>query len=75
MPRRFRPVGLWQVTIGRMCAGVEATSGCIIRTAPILAKFRGQPLCNLQRWAGRRGGTVVKVADLPDEGAADANTT
>ncbi len=40
-------------------AGVTTDEhGRIVETAPIVRRFVGQPLANLLRWAGTRGGLV-----------------
>ena len=41
--------------------GVEEKEGFIVRTPPILNKFRGQPLINLHRWINSINGTLTEI--------------
>jgi hypothetical protein len=43
------------------CAAAVVEGDVIVRTAPKLAKFRGQPCANLRRWAASIGATVLEV--------------
>lgn len=40
----------------RMTVGVSVVSGLIHTTAPIVSKFKGQPLKNLINWMSKQGG-------------------
>lgn len=57
----------WVSTVRMTCAvAVDTRTSLIIDTAPILWKFRGQPLDNLLRWMGRQSGfTLVQLENTP----------
>ena len=48
MPTKER---LYRITSKSFCAGVIIKDREIIRTAPILKKFKGQCILNLYKWA------------------------
>lgn len=43
---------------------VITTRGIVTSAAPIVAKFKGQPLDNLLRWAARQGGLIHKTSEV-----------
>lgn len=49
-------MSLWWVSCRQWTCGVEVRDGMIVRTAPILRRFIGQPFANLRRWGTRLGG-------------------
>ena len=42
---------LYRITRKTFCAGVIVVNEKITETAPILKKFKGQPISNLYNWA------------------------
>jgi hypothetical protein len=54
---------LWRVTAPNFTAGclVDRSTGLILVAAPILRKFRGQPLHNLRRWTRDIGARIEQV--------------
>jgi hypothetical protein len=46
---------------GWVCASVAVFAGLIVEAAPILAKFKGQRVQNLERWVESVGGTTEWV--------------
>lgn len=48
--------GWWWFSSDRMTVAVEVIDGKIARAAPIIYKFRGQPVENLVSWMQRQGG-------------------
>jgi hypothetical protein len=53
---------LYQVFLRNATAGVEAADGVVVNAAPLLGKFMGQPLKNLDGWVARNGGTMQLVS-------------
>lgn len=49
----------------KMTVGVGVVDGIIRRAAPIVYKFRGQPLENLERWMRGHGGFEMEEMTLP----------
>lgn len=44
------------ISCSKLTVRVLTRDGIIISAAPIVAKFKGQPLANLLRWAEKFGG-------------------
>ena len=42
---------LYRICSSSFVAGVIVLDNIIVRTAPILKKFKGQPISNLYKWA------------------------
>jgi hypothetical protein len=55
------PDELYQVTVGRLCAGLTVRDGRVAACAPILTWSTGLELERVIRWAQKRGGTVERL--------------
>lgn len=62
---------LYTISFGKVTTGVEVEDGVVTRTAPILAKFEGQPVENLIGWIQEQKGTMHTVEDLIRKGKID----
>lgn len=52
---------LFRVELKTLCAGVIVADEIIIWTAPILSRFKWQPILNLIRWSQKMGGDCLEV--------------
>jgi hypothetical protein len=53
----------WWISCRKFTVQVNTVAGVITRAAPIVAKFKGQPLDNLKRWAEKFGDLRVERMD------------
>lgn len=52
----------WWLSTNRMTVGVTTNSeDIIVETAPIVYKFKGQPLTSLLRWLSKQGEVKLRV--------------
>ncbi len=51
---------LWYFDLPFACGGVIEENGIIVKTPPILYKFRGQSLENLKSWIESKNGMIKK---------------
>jgi len=55
------PAPLWRVEMKHFVAGFTTLGGIVDNCAPILKKFKGQPVRNLIKWAEKNGGKVERI--------------
>lgn len=60
--------GEWQVSTRVLTASCEIRGGQIVKAAPIIRLFVGQPFGNLLRWAGRQSGLRVYPIGVAESG-------
>lgn len=46
----------WWISCLKFTVQVNVKDGVIVNAAPVVTKFKGQPLSNLLRWAAKLGG-------------------
>ncbi len=54
---------LWQYANDIMCVGVFVADDTVTDAAPIVRKFIGQPVANLERWMRKRSGFRKTLVD------------
>ena len=52
---------LYRVESKTFVAGVIVSNSIIIKTAPILKKFIGQPMGNLEKWINKNNMTIERL--------------
>jgi hypothetical protein len=53
---------LYRILTSKFCCGIEIDNkGIIIKTAPILKKFKGQSIKNLEKWIKSINGEITKL--------------
>ncbi len=53
---------LYYISFGSVTCGVEIDNkGIIIKTAPILNKFKGQSIKNLEKWLQSKNGILKRI--------------
>jgi len=65
---------VWWVSSRRMTVQVESnrTTGVIVKTAPVVRKFAGQPIHNLFKWMRQQGGFQKVRLPVSDRGRLSA---
>lgn len=51
----------WFVSTEKFTCGVEVDKGIIIHTAPILKRFKGQSIKNLEKWIKSLNGIIKRI--------------
>ena len=55
-------MNLWYISTEKFTCGVEVDNkGIIINTAPILNKFKGQNIKNLEKWIKSLNGNIERI--------------
>lgn len=53
---------LYRIVMPKFVAGCNVLNGVITKdTAPILYKFVGQPISNLEKWVNKNGGHIESL--------------